>query len=922
VLLNAGQTRSSYDSVLSKSSSDLFSTTTSSTQTQASAATAQVNSVQGQNVSITAGKDLISVGTQFKGTDSLRVEGQDTSTFYAATDVNQISTTTQSSTSMLGLKLQDTTVSDSLATSTSIGTSLLSDKKIEIGVGNKTELQGAKVEAQQIAFVKTDPTKAGELILGGSTDTTQTSHTEKTETMGLYQEMKGKGSTTETLNQTQLKGNVSFDNALKITVQIPDTQGGQELKTAINALAAQGNGVGLDYLNALANNPNVDWEKVALAHDQWSYDQGGLTGAGAALLTIVVTYFTAGMGTAAVGTTTAAAGGAAGATVTTLGGVTLTSTAAGLTTAGIAVNAGFAALASQAAVAMVNNKGDLGKTLEQLGKEESIKGILLTMVTAGALDKLNSTMGWDSVNAKSTFVDQFQKNLGNNLATDMMNNALAGKPFDEKSFANSLQGALINTGMAQGANEIGNAYTNQPSVLPALNDFTHKVAHAVLGCAAGAATAGNSSGCAPGAVGAVVGELTAEYAKKSGMSDAQALGLARVIAATSGVLVGGGGDNAQAVNIAANTGANAAENNWLKHAEELKRNALREKQNKGIISSQEQKELAGLELLDGLRNQALLGACVNLSVDACAAQLKLDPAAKRYGYDNIGVIALGRMLSQFKDNAGDAISPLAKELEKFEIKPSIDLKGQITGWAVDIGSGGDATNLKYMLGAGVYVGTEILLPTNAIEVLPLGGLGVKIAVREGERILVDAAGRKMASLEAKAYATAEAEALTDTQKLLNFYRDGGAYEFPKKITTSSGVVVEANPNKTTTILGTYGADTQRIINTELGLPRSVLIDGAVQPGSFNLLNTPDSLYVALGQEKFWQQVNKPFLDAAIQRGDDIVLATKPEQRFLTRLASDGSGAIETTGFGKEYEYLKMQGYVYEAKTGKMIRSVK
>jgi filamentous hemagglutinin len=66
----------------------------------------------------------------------------------------------------------------------------------------------------------------------------------------------------------------------------------------------------------------------------------------------------------------------------------------------------------------------------------------------------------------------------------------------------------------------------------------------------------------------------------------------------------------------------------------------------------------------------------------------------------------------------------------------------------------------------------------------------------------------------------------------------------------------------------------------------------------------------------------PFLDAAIQRGDDIVLATKPEQRFLTRLASDGSGAIETTGFGKEYEYLKMQGYVYEAKTGKMIRSVK
>jgi hypothetical protein len=64
VLLNAGQTRSSYDSVMTTSSSDLISTTTTRTQTQASAATAQVSSVQGQNVNITAGKDLISIGAK------------------------------------------------------------------------------------------------------------------------------------------------------------------------------------------------------------------------------------------------------------------------------------------------------------------------------------------------------------------------------------------------------------------------------------------------------------------------------------------------------------------------------------------------------------------------------------------------------------------------------------------------------------------------------------------------------------------------------------------------------------------------------------------------------------------------------------------------------------------------------------------
>jgi hypothetical protein len=287
VLLNAGQTRSSFDSVMTTSSSDLISTTTTRTQTQTSAATAQVSSVQGQNVNITAGKDLISVGTQFKGTDSLRVEGKDTSTFYAATDVHQITTTTHTKTDLgaafsamldplgFGTPIEEKTVTDARATSTSIGTSFLSDKKIEIGVGNKTELQGAKVEAQQIAFIQTDPTKAGVLILGGSTDTTQTSHTEKSETLGLYQEMKGKGSTTETLNQTQLQGNVSFDNALKITVQIPDTQGGQELKSQINALVSQSGGTGLEYLNQLAADPNIQWDQIALANEKWSYDQAG-----------------------------------------------------------------------------------------------------------------------------------------------------------------------------------------------------------------------------------------------------------------------------------------------------------------------------------------------------------------------------------------------------------------------------------------------------------------------------------------------------------------------------------------------------------------------------------------------------------------------------------------------------------------------
>ncbi|PQA75674.1 hypothetical protein C5F53_19895 [Rhodoferax sp. TS-BS-61-7] len=74
------------------------------------------------------------------------------------------------------------------------------------------------------------------------------------------------------------------------------------------------------------------------------------------------------------------------------------------------------------------------------------------------------------------------KNVTNNLASSAMDAALNGKSFDEKPFANSLKGALISTGNAQGAFAIGSAD---------LDAFTNKLAHAALGCAGGVAMGGS-----------------------------------------------------------------------------------------------------------------------------------------------------------------------------------------------------------------------------------------------------------------------------------------------------------------------------------------------------------------------------------------------------------------------------------------------
>jgi filamentous hemagglutinin family protein len=596
IVLDTGQTQSSYESVQTSTSSGLLSSTTTSTQTQASSATAQVSTISAKNISVIADQSLVSVGTEFKGSGSVYVEGKDTTTLYAATNTRQSTTTTQSTTTLgaiggvlgNGFTLEDKTSTDSQASASSIGTKLISNEKVTIGVGNKTELQGTDIQSPQTSFVKTDPSKAGELILGASKDTTQIAHTEKSETAGVWQEQKGQGSTTQTLNQTKISGNVSFDNALKITVQIPGTKGGQELKSQIQALAGQNTGTGtstgLEYLNTLAQRTDINWDKVALAHENWSYSQAGLTPAGAALLTIAVAAGTGGMGAGLTGTTGAL---------------------------GTAMSAGFSSLASQAAVSLVNNGGDIGKTLEALGKEESIKNLLLTMATAGALDKLNANY-FKGIDAKSSFIDQLQKNLSNNIATDLMNSALAGKPFDENTLANSLKGALINTGTAQGANAIGDGLVNNN-----LNNFTHKLAHAVLGCAGAEASGGD---CRSGAVGAVVGELAAEYINPTGdpaLKD-KTIAFAKTLAAVAGVITGGGGDNAAAVNTAATAGANAAENNYLKHSQWTK---LAEKLN----SCQSEAECAAVRkefaALSAKQDAELNKACEDINSAACRSQL-------------------------------------------------------------------------------------------------------------------------------------------------------------------------------------------------------------------------------------------------------------------------------------------------------------
>ncbi|OIR09839.1 filamentous hemagglutinin [mine drainage metagenome] len=206
--------------------------------------------------------------------------------------------------------------------------------------------------------------------------------------------------------QTDAKGNIIPPVALTAEQQAAQRQA--DFNKAIQNLSSQ---PGQAWIGQLANDPKVQvqWNQVQTAAQHWNYAHDGLTQEAVVVIAIAVAYFTAGAGSSMVGTTSAVEGGAAGATATTIGGTTLATTAttaAGATVteytvAGAVINAGFTALASEAAVSFANNKGDIGKTLNDMGQSQNVRNVVAAMLTAGVGADYLKTYNLESFAAKT-----------------------------------------------------------------------------------------------------------------------------------------------------------------------------------------------------------------------------------------------------------------------------------------------------------------------------------------------------------------------------------------------------------------------------------------------------------------------------------------------------------------------------------------
>ncbi|WP_025462731.1 DUF637 domain-containing protein, partial [Neisseria meningitidis] len=432
-----------------------------------------VNLSASQGIDIKSGGSIDAYATVFdapKG--SINIEAGRKLTLYAVEELNYDKLDSHKKRKFLGItydKVHDTSTQQM---QTALPSRVVAESA-NLQSGWDTKLQGTQFEttlggAVIRAGVGDQARADAKIILEGIKSSIHT-ETVSSSKSTLWQKQAGRGSNIETLQLPSFTGPVApvLSAPGGYIVDIP--QG--NLKTQIETLTKQPE---YAYLKQLQVAKNINWNQVQLAYDKWDYKQEGLTEAGAAIIALAVTVVTSGAGTGAV----LGLNGAAAA----------------------ATDAAFASLASQASVSFINNKGDVGKTLKELGRSSTVKNLVVAAATAGVADKIGAS-ALNNVSDKQ-WINNLTVNLANAGSAALINTAVNGGSLKDNLEANILA-ALVNTAHGEAASKIKQLDQHY---------IVHKIAHAIAGCAAAAANKGK---CQDGAIGAAVGEIVGEALVKN-----------------------------------------------------------------------------------------------------------------------------------------------------------------------------------------------------------------------------------------------------------------------------------------------------------------------------------------------------------------------------------------------------------------------
>ncbi|RLM26744.1 hypothetical protein BIY29_05255 [Brenneria alni] len=418
---------------------------------------------------------------------------------------------------------------------------------------------------------------------------------------GFFIKSADKGYTQDTwlLPSIHLGGELTIEAATGITADVK-TQQAQSLQ---NALLAFGNTPGMEWMKGLDTRDDVQWRAVQDAYSSWDQKSQSLNPVVGAVIAIAVAAVTAGSGLAMMAANGAvSATGAAGMTATVIHG---------------AAYSGMTALTSQAAVSLVDNQGNLSKTLHALGSSDSVKSLVSSMVIGGALSGFDSVMGLDKAANGAATPDPAQAKLpilsngdwnkvaqrvaGQSVISSSLYTAVNGGSFKD-NFTDAL---LANVGgqlHAEGAGLIGD--NGQILGVPG-----KAVSHAVVAGVAAEIGGGNAKGAAAGALAAELAGIIINdnLVKTEGWQEQQAQ-ISRVAGAFAGALATG---KSSGVNSGANAGEIVERFNRQLHLDEIQ--AIRE-----LADGNEEKE-----------ERLLAASCRQIN---CVAQESLS-SAERLRYD-------------------------------------------------------------------------------------------------------------------------------------------------------------------------------------------------------------------------------------------------------------------------------------------------
>ncbi|HCJ6509969.1 TPA: DUF637 domain-containing protein [Acinetobacter baumannii] len=435
---------------------------------------------EGKNTAEMKGKDRTSIDmyssnlTANGGKVTIQAGGD--LNFLTADDVRQETTDITKKKTWVGIKYNDSKSTNTRDIKSEIPAVLTADY-ITTKSGFDTRLKGTEFNYLEGATIEAGGTIQLE---GASSTVSETLKKEKNSV--VWQSMQDKGSITETAQLPSFNGPVlpTFKATGGLSVQVPISEKDAnkvELRDAILDLSKK---PGNEYLKELVNRKDVDWQKVLLTQKDWDYKQEGLTGAGAAIIVIIVTILTSGVGTGPA----AAAGG--GISWGSMGTAALTS------------------LKTQAVISLVNNKGDIGKTLKDLGSKDTVKNMAVAAVTQFAMDGINTT--WSNTLSSTGITPNKFTNFINDTA-QVVGKSLVETGIQGGSFSEVLEGNFLNllskTLQANLSTQIKVFESNTLDT----NYVIHKVLHGLAGCASASI---QNKDCGSAAFGSAFGEIIAE----------------------------------------------------------------------------------------------------------------------------------------------------------------------------------------------------------------------------------------------------------------------------------------------------------------------------------------------------------------------------------------------------------------------------